>query len=165
MAVLSGFATYSAIVEGYYPNTNLWTMEDSIRLWGWEVWAIIALLFLFVCVLLVANDYRRKLETNPNFIIAGKAKTGKTPPVPKSLLKFVSNYKEGKPISEKIELRDPSLQEWRGLTEDNKNRYLNIKEYLGQDQYDFLQGIEDGRPPDGDKQSFRLHRKDTGKPI
>ena len=141
--------SYSAIVEVYFPN-KLPTMKDILPAWGWWVWLVIALMLLWSATFVVASQKMCLLQKHDNWIIAYQARTGKLPPIPESLLPLVVNYMCGKPISKQIELNlRPSHQQWHGLTEQNKERFLQIMDWLGLDRYDFLQNLKDTAPPGG----------------
>ena len=108
------------------------------------------LVLLVIATFAIASQQRRELESNDNWIVAHKAKTGKFPVIPSSLLTLVDKYTTGKPISKDIKLKErPSLQAWGRLTPENKERFLQIMDWLGLDRYDFMQNIEDSRPPGG----------------
>jgi hypothetical protein len=107
----------------------------------------------------VANNKRRQLEHHENWIIAHKAKTGKLPILPESLLPLVKNYEKGKPISDKIELDlRPSHQTWHGLTEDNKERYRQLLSWKCFDPIEFEQNLENTRPPSGNSSGLTWRR-------
>lgn len=161
LASLSIVSVYSLVVETRYPYSGLLTLKDLISLWSWWVWFLIFLFLLLFFTLIVANQKRRLLEHHDNWIIAHKAKTGKLPVLPHSLLPLVGNYESGKPISNEIELMlRPSQQLWGSLTEDNQKRYKQLLLWKGFDPLDFEQQLKNTAPPGGSRITS-LHRKSS----
>jgi len=147
--IFTAITMYSAIVEAYFPK-KLPTMKDILPVWEWWAWLVIALVLLEFATFMVAAQKMRLLQKHDNWIIAHQAKTGKLPPIPKSLRSMVINYTPGKTISKQIELNlRPGHQQWYRLTQNNKDRFLQIMDWLGLDRYDFEQNLEDTRPPGG----------------
>jgi hypothetical protein len=155
--IFTAITTYSAIAEACSPS-KLPTMKDILPVWEWWTWLVIALILLEFATFIVAAQKMRLLQKHDNWIIAYQAKKGKLPAIPESLKSMVINYAPKKTISKQIELNlRPSNQQWHRLTSDNKERFLQIMDWLGLDRYDFLQCLEDARPPGG-QATTHLHR-------
>lgn len=151
---------YSWIAEEVYPEAGLLTMQDLILTWNWWVWVLIGMVLLWVATLVFTNQQRRLLESHDNWIVAYKARYGKLPQLPNSLLQAVDNYTAGEAISKKMTVRRISMQYWHGLTDDNRNRLLQLIDWLGLDHIEYLQEMKDGAPPGGKpiskRSSFRF---------
>jgi hypothetical protein len=149
-SIITLITVYSFIREIYYPNSNLIIMSDLLRFWAWWLWLTIGLVLLVLSILTIAIQQKRELVSNDNWIIAHKAKTGKFPAIPNSLLDLVDEYIKGQPISKNIKLKErPSHQQWGRLTLENRERFLQIMDWKGLDRHDFLQHMKDTRPPGG----------------
>ena len=156
---LSFASFYSAIIENRYPDSKLPVLKDLLSWWPWWLWLLFTLITFLVFTLLYANELRLQLLENDDWIKSYYSKIGKYPPIPESLLPFVkSNYQKGQPITSNIKLRNPSLQEWKCLIPENKNRFIQLMHFLNLDSTEFLQVLENTRPLD-DVNGMTLHRK------
>jgi len=158
-AVIALLAAYSAIIENGFPDAGLPTMKDFLPVWGWWIWALIGLALLLVATFVLAYQQNQKLRSHDNWIVAHQACYGKLPSIPRSLLSLIDNYTEGEPLSKSIKLKEcPRHQQWGGLTDENRERFLQIMDWQGLDRYDFLQNMRDSAPPGGSAIT-QLHRK------
>lgn len=158
IAVITLLTTYSAIIENVFPDVGLPTMKDLLSGWDWWVWALIGLVVLCVVTFVSAYQQNRQLQSHDNWIVAHKARHGKLPPLPESLLPLVDNYTAGEPISKKIKVKT-SLQYWHGLTDDNRERFLRLINWKGEDRHDYLQNMRDTAPPGGSATTQLVYRK------
>ncbi|MEE8471812.1 MAG: hypothetical protein V3S82_01455 [Dehalococcoidia bacterium] len=97
-----------------------------------------------------------KLKESPaNWIDAHKIETGTLPSLAEELLPLAINCSAGQPISKEIKLTRPSMQFWQRLLPSHKEQLLELVEWLGQDQRDYIEMLRRGAPP-GDGQQIRL---------
>lgn len=149
---------YSWVAEVFYPDVGILTMQDLLPFWEWWAWAMVGLGLLWFATFALLDQKTRLLQSHDNWIVAYKARHGKLPSVPKSLLPLVDNYADGKPISKKIRLKTDSRY-WHGLIDDNREKFLQLADWLGEDRHDYLQHMRDTAPPGGSSITH-LHRKD-----
>lgn len=123
-------------------------------LWmGLPVLGLIIAQFLAYKKLWVKYD---KLKLS-NWISAYEKKHGKLPTIPSFMSGLVLNYSPGMIVSKNIQLIIPSAQFWNKLDPSQQDQLLQLAEWLGQDQRDYLARIKRMSPPG--KPSMRLLRR------
>lgn len=84
-----------------------------------------------------------------NWIERDRATTGELPLVPHWLAPLVLNYQPGARVATGMKLLTPSAQFWANLLPSQKDKLLELVEWLGESPEDYLWKIEQGRPPGG----------------
>jgi len=130
--------------------------EFPISRWVWISLPVLGLIiaqFLAYKELWIKYDRLKK----SNWIDAYKREHGKLPPVPSFMSDLVLNYSLGMLVSKNMQLINPSAQFWKKLRVSDKEKLLQLVEWLGQDPRDYEASIKMMSPPGGT--SMRLHRK------
>jgi hypothetical protein len=119
------------------------------------VWISLPVLGLIIAQFLAYKKLWIKLEKN--WIRAYMVKYWNLPPVPSFMSGLVLNYSPGMLVSKNMQLITPSVQFWKKLLPSEKDRLLQLVEWLGQDPRNYEASIKAMSPPSG--ASMRLHRK------
>lgn len=125
----------------------------------WRYW-LLALLVLPVAWWYFTFDWafkRWRNEVSQDWIEAYKLEHGELPALPEYLLELVNNYTLGEPVHKDIKVKIASVQYWRRLKPSQKEKFLELVDWLGLDRRDYLAEMESRRPPGGGK--FRLYHK------
>ena len=84
-----------------------------------------------------------RLRKGANWIVDYQHRyEGRLPLLPEYLLPIAIGYTQGQPISKSIQVRPASAQLWNKLSRSQQKELLQLVEWLGQDQQDYLNGMK-----------------------
>ena len=99
---------------------------------------IIIIVGLLIAQFLAFHELRKKQAKPPeNWIDAYKAQHGEFPPIPEYLLPVVTHYSPGKPVSKNMEVIRASGEFWNRLLPSQKDKLMELVEWLGEDPRDY----------------------------
>jgi hypothetical protein len=119
----------------------------------WSIWLLFSL-GCFTAMLLAYHELRIKnlqlSESSGNWIIDFEKTKKRLPIIDDYMVNLIVNGQKGQTVSKKMELTRPSVQYWSGLTEESREKFLQLVDWLGKtSRTQYLQDIEKGRPSKG----------------
>lgn len=90
-----------------------------------------------------------RLRKGANWIVDYQHRhEGQLPPLSEYLLPMAIGYTQGQPISKSIQVRPASAQLWDKLSRSQQEEFLQLVEWLGQNQQDYLKTMKKLWPKD-----------------
>ena len=123
------------------------------------IWIFVIVLPLFIAQFLAYKELWVKYDKlkQSNWINAYEREYRRLPPIPNFMSGLVLNYSPGMLVSKNMQLITPSASFWKTLGPSNKDKLLQLIEWLGQDPRDYEASIQMMSPPGGT--GTRLHKK------